>query len=140
MKKVLVTLGFIMIFSVALPVFALTAASSPSVAVTCVSNAVNARENAIDTSITTHSQAITSAYAIRATALQQAYAASTTVQIKSSIKTTWLTFNNSVRIANTAWRTARNSAWSTFRTLVKACKAPVSINDSADSAFEVAGQ
>ncbi len=142
-KKIL---GLTMVASclaLALPAFAATSPSTkPSAAqVACVSNAVNAREQALDSGISTYTQAVSAAYMARASALRAAYSQTpgNSVIVKA-VKAAWSAFNTAMKSARGAWQSIRASAWSAFRTSVNACKAPAVATDSANASSEASGQ
>jgi len=136
-KKILTISGMFLALSlVATP--ALAAATSAQIA--CVGVAVATREAAIDAAVTTHTQAVGAAYSTRAIELAGAYSNTTAKTLQAGVKVAWADFSKSVKSAATAWRTNRNTAWSTFRTAVKACKAPSTVSDSTNSSSEVSGQ
>lgn len=143
MKKTLSILAFATALTFALPALAQTATStSPNTSstISCVASAVNARESALDSGISAQTQAIASAYTTRATALAQAYSLVNPSKIKTAVKVAWSAFNKGVKSTNATWRTTRNNAWAQFKTVVKVCKAPASVIDSANSSSEVIGQ
>lgn len=107
--------------------------------IACVGAAVNARETALDAAIATHSAAVTAAYTARATALSAAYSHTTVGEVRAAVKAAWNAFGSAIRNAQKAWKTARNAAWATFRTSVRACKAPGSIGDGEKVGLEASG-
>jgi hypothetical protein len=145
-KKMVASVG-IMAF-MALPAFAatttgisVTAGSKAStMTVACVGGAVNAREQSIDSALTTYTTAITAAYNARATALASAYGMSTSAGVRASLKTAWSAFSVSMKSTRNSWSSARTTAWAKFRTDAKACKAPATISDSTNASMEASGQ
>ncbi len=132
----------VIIMSVAMPAFAATTTSTVSTAskIACVGAAVQAREQAIDSAINTYTQAIDAAYAARAVALGQAYSKTVANDVKTATKNAWTVFNSSMKSGRKAWQTARDKAWSSYRTSATACKAPSGVGDGANSGSEVSGQ
>lgn len=137
-KKLLSAILSVGVFASALPAMA---ASAPSTAqISCVSNAVNARESTLVGSISTYSQSLNSAYSTRAAALQQAYSqAPGQGVIKKAVKSAWSDFTVAMKSARTSWQSARKSAWATFGSAVKACKAPAVATDAAKAGSEASG-
>ena len=113
--------------------------TSSAAVLACVSAAVDARETSLNAGITTHGQALNTAYTTRAAALHSAYAAGTNDQVKSAIKVAWTAFRSSIMDVNKAWVTSKSSAWTQFRTAVKACKASTTISDGNNSSMEAVG-
>lgn len=108
--------------------------------IACVAAAVSAREAALSAGIQTHGNAVASAYTARATALGEAYRATSTPTIRHSVKKVWDTFNTTVRAARKSWHTARDGAWSQFRTAIKSCKASGDVLDTAHVSSEPRGE
>lgn len=150
-KKVLMVSALVM--TLALPAFAETTSTGTNMpkpnmdiapvmnttAVACVGSAVATRESALGAGFGAYSSVVSGAYGARATALAQAYTATSTTAVRAGIKAAWTAFNTSVRTARKTWTTTREGAWTAFRTAAKACKAPSSVNDSANASSEVAG-
>lgn len=138
------SLGLVLAFSLALPALAQTtstgATATTATKIACVSTAVATREAAIDTAVTAHADAVNTAYKTRAIELAGAYSNTTAKTVQAGVKVAWADFSKSVKSAATKWKSARNSAWSSFRTSAKACKAPAGVSDSANSSAEVSGQ
>ena len=107
--------------------------------IACVRTAITARESAIEAAVSIHAQAIHDAYATRAIELDGAYSNTNVKAVQAGVKVSWADFNKSVKSASAKWKTNRNTAWSTYRTAVKVCKAPSGVSDSANSGFEVSG-
>jgi hypothetical protein len=148
MKKVI---GFSLIalsLIIVIPVFAENAPSATSAVaatsvadkIACVKGAVIAREGAISTAYATYTSAVSAAYSTRTNELTGAYTNSNIKAVQAGVKVSWADFNKSVKSANKAWTTNRNTAWSTFKTAAKACKSPVGVSDSANSISEIKGQ
>ena len=114
---------------------------SPSTAtkIACVGAAVAAREAALGTAVKTHTEAVEAAYTTRAIELSGAYSNTTAKTVQAGVKVSWADFNKSVRTAAATWKESRNSAWSAFRTAVKACKAGGDVTDASNSGSEVSG-
>ncbi len=144
LNKKLVISSAILALSLALPVFAQTpkaASDAVSGAISCVSVAVTARENALFVALGTHVQSVQNAYGVRGTSLAQAYTHVPDVGlVRSDIKAAWSTFRASIKSATKTWQGARNTAWSQFKTAARACKAPASVTDTSNSSSEVSGQ
>ena len=105
----------------------------------CVGAAVDTRESAIDSAMTTFNASTNLAYSARATALHQAYALTTAVSVRAAVKVAWTAFKTSMQTARKTWQSAKMSAWSTFKTAAKACRAPAGVSDSANSSSESTG-
>ena len=109
--------------------------------IACVGAAVNTREQALITGVTTYGQSVNVAYSARAAALAQAYTQTGgNGVIKTATKAAWSTFTASTKSARAGWTTARKAAWSQFVSDAKACKAPASVSDSGNSSSEVSGK
>jgi uncharacterized protein (DUF342 family) len=108
--------------------------------IVCVGKVTNTREQAIIAAMTTYTSAVNSAYSTRASQLQQAYTATTTVAVKIAVKKSWSSYTSAVKTARKNWVKARNTAWSDYKTAIKACKAPASISDKFNSYLEMVGQ
>jgi hypothetical protein len=59
--------------------------------------------------------------------------------VKAAVKTAWTAFTTSMKSARKAWQTARNNAWTTYRTAAVKCKAPTGVGDGAYSSLEATG-
>ncbi len=142
-KKILGSLAIVGMIAVAATTLAQTSSTTPSQTVinkiSCVGTAVNAREQAIDTAMSTYTQGVNAAYGARATALSQAYSQTTMKSVRSAVKAAWSTFNASVKSARKAWQTARNTAWTQYRTTAVQCKAPAGTGDGVNSSLEASG-
>lgn len=114
--------------------------SSNSAVISCVGAAVATRESTLGTAIAAHGQSVQAAYTARAAALAQAYANTSNDKVRIGVKVAWSNFSNSLKSSAKTWRTSQNSAWTLFRTAVKACKAPVTVTDSMNAGSEVSGQ
>src|SRR3989344_218239 len=105
--------------------------------VSCVATAVAAREAALAAAATANAQALTSAYSDRGSALASAYAQTGNDVIRKAVKNAWNKFNAALRLAHRGWKTAQQSAWTQFRTAVKACGAgAASIADSSNASMD----
>jgi hypothetical protein len=109
--------------------------------ISCVASAVSAREDSLNTALTTYTSAIESAYSARSSALVLAYAQSDSNAIRSSVKTAWQQFTSSSQGAKHAWQKSRENAWSTFRNAIKSCgPAASSVADTSNAGSEMSGQ
>jgi hypothetical protein len=108
--------------------------------IACVAAAVATREAALGAAISVHGSAVSAAYTTRATVLAGAYANTTPKAVRAGVKVAWADFTKSIKSANSKWRESRNTAWSTFRSAAKACKAGSDITDSSNSGSETSGQ
>ena len=104
---------------------------------TCVATAINAREAAIGIAMTTYTGALSSAYSTRAAALQSAYQLATSAAIKTAVAAAWTAFNNTFKSARTAWQTARDNTWKTYKAAATACRAPSGTGDDSHSNSEL---
>lgn len=124
-----------------------TTARGPAVArrgsidIACVAAAVAAREAALGTAASGNAEALTSAYSARASALASAYSQTDNEAIKKSVKSSWANFGAALRLAQRGWKNAQKTAWTQFKTALKACgPAASSIADTSNaSADEKAG-
>ena len=109
--------------------------------VACIAAAVAAREAALGIAAGANAEALTSAYSARASALASAYSQTGNEAIKKSVKSSWANFGAALRLAQRGWKNAQKTAWTQFKTVIKACgPAAVSIADTANAgADEKAG-
>jgi hypothetical protein len=115
--------------------------TKPTLDVTCVANAVGARESSIDSAETTFTTAMNTAYTTRATALASAYAQSGNDAIRAAVKSAWKQFTTSARGSRSAWQKAKENAWQTFRTAIKSCgPSATSVADTENAGSEMNGQ
>lgn len=103
----------------------------------CVGAAVAVREKALQTAMGTYTTAMINAYTARGTELASAYALAIASEGNGAVKTSWKTFDASLKKARAEWQGARKAAWGTFTTAAKACKAPVGTSDSANVKSEI---
>ncbi|MGH7175688.1 MAG: hypothetical protein ACREGR_05015, partial [Minisyncoccia bacterium] len=143
LRTILGASAVVVAFAAAAPALAQTTTPSTNIEATtkiaCVGSAVNIREQAIDSAITTYTGALTAAYSARATALQQAYTNTTLAATRVAVRAAWSTFSASAKSGRKSWQTARNTAWNTYRTAAVACRAPVGTGDGAFSLNDVSG-
>lgn len=104
--------------------------------IACVGAAVNIREAALGTGMTTHIQAVSTAYGVRAVALKAAYTATTSKQLNADVKAAWKAFDTSMRTAHNTWKTSKNAAWAAYKTTAVACKAPAGTGDAVHATTE----
>jgi len=97
------------------------ASSTVTVDMACVSQAVAARESALDSALATHTQDINAAYTTRATALASAYAQTGNDSIKKAVRTAWQQFGAAMKLTKRNWQKAKEGAWKSFRDAAKAC-------------------
>ncbi len=143
-KTIGTTVAIVGLLAVAAPSFAQTGAATSTAVTTaskisCVGAAVHTREQSLDAAMTTFTNAESAAYSARAAALQTAYSQSTLTAVKAGVKTAWSTFSASIKSARKAWQTARNNAWTTYRTAAVACKAPAGTGDGVNTGSDVSG-
>lgn len=113
-----------------------TASPKPTVDVSCVKRAVDSRESKLGTAFSAFSSSITSAYSTRRSALSTAYDVTDKKARREAIRKAFSVFKDSAKKARNDFRSTRESAWKTFETERKACKAQdegTSENKSADS-------
>ena len=102
-----------------------TATNTPKATfdVTCVQNAIEKRDTAISASVDVFATSVKSALTTRKDALKGAWAITKAQDRRTARKAAWAAYNKSAKDAHTALKTTRNSAWSTYKTDLKACKA-----------------
>lgn len=112
-----------------------------SIDIACIAAAVAAREAALGTAASGNAQALTSAYSARASALASAYTQTGNEAIKKAVKSSWANFGAALRLAQRSWKGAQKTAWTQFKTAIKACgPAASSVADTSNaSADEKAG-
>lgn len=108
--------------------------------VACVAAAVSSRERSLDIAVSANTSAIQSAYSVRASALATAYTKTTVADIRKGVKDAWTQFNTSIKTAGKNWRMAQNSAWSSYKGAVRACKDTSGVSDGDNSQREVKGE
>ncbi len=116
-----------------------TTSSTMTTKIQCVGAAVATREASIDSAMTAFTGSSNSAYSARATALAQSYTLTTAVAVRASVKDAWTIFTSSMKTARKSWQTARNSAWTQYRTSAVACKAPTGVGDGVHASSEASG-
>ena len=121
------------------PGSATTTPPSATAKIACVGAAVNAREAAIDSAMTTYTGALNAAYGARAAALKTAYTLTTLKDVRAAVKVAWSDFSKAMRSAQGAWKTSRMGAWTAYRQAAVACKAPSGTGDGANSVSEASG-
>lgn len=104
---------------------AITATNTPKATfdVACVQNAIEKRDTAISIGVDVFATSVKSALTTRKDALKAAWAITKSQDRRIARKAAWAAYNKSAKDAHTALKTARNSAWSTYKTDIKACKA-----------------
>lgn len=111
-----------------------------SVDIQCVAAAVAAREAVISAGAGTFGNSVANAYSARGAALANAYSQTGgNGVIRDAVKKAWEDFKASVRSARKSWQTARDAAWSQFRSAVKGCKAASDVVDSGNATSEPSG-
>ena len=93
-----------------------------TVDVTCMQNAVEKRDTAIMAGVDAYSAAVKTALMTRKDALKAAWALTDKTQRNAALKTAWTAFEGTWKKASAAMKTARNGAWTAFKTDSKACK------------------
>ena len=136
--KILVSGLVFGMLAMVLPMFAQGAATSATT-INCIKSAVVVRETALGLAVADYTRSVGIAYSDRAVALQSAYSQTGDQAIKSAIKSSWTNFNTFLKSVKNKWSMAKNSAWSTYRSSIKTCKAPVGISDSSNSYSELVG-
>jgi len=105
--------------------------------VACVAAAVAAREQALGTGISAYTQSINDAYSARASALAAAYTQTGTDAIKKAVKSAWTNFGAALKLGRRTWASAQGSAWSQFRTALKACGgSSTAISDASNASVD----
>ena len=109
--------------------------------IACVAAAIAAREAALSAGAQTHGNAVTSAYTTRAGALANAYTQTGgNSVIRDAVKKAWGSFRSSIQTARKNWQSARDAAWAQFRSVIKNCKAPTEVLDTANTTSEAKGE
>ncbi len=97
----------------------------------CVGDASIARENSLTAPKKTYDDAVQAAYKTRLDAITSLYGSAKTMkEVKDGNKAIWKAFNDKVKAAATAWRTAHVKAWTAYNAAVKVCKSPPDFVDS----------
>lgn len=105
--------------------------------ITCIKDAVAARETSLGAGWTEFSTEVSQAYTARAAALATAYSNDTHQEIKTAVKNAWTAFKNSVKSARADWKQERKEVWAEFKADKKECGAPKTIDDSANQGADV---
>ncbi len=106
----------------------------------CVGSAVATREASLDAAEINLTSALNSAYSTRASALASAYALTTGSDVvRAAVKVAWKAFSSSTQSARKSWNSARMTSWQAFTAAARACKAPSSMLDTANSSLETSG-
>ena len=92
-----------------------------TVQLSCVSTAVEVRENAIIAAHDAFAVSIKSALTVRRDALKAAWNIADKATRETARKSAWTTFRTSSQAAHTAMRAARVAAWTTFNTSATVC-------------------
>lgn len=106
--------------------------------IACVKTAIATREASLAGAVSTHNASISAAYATRANELAGAYSNTTTKAVQNGVRTSWADFNKTLKAANKTWRTNRDTVWTTYKTALKACKAPSQVSDHTNASGELA--
>lgn len=138
MKKFLASgVAGILSLSFAMPAFAAPVKpeikKAATVDVACMQAAIEKRDTAIVTSLTSFTSALTASLQTRKDALKAAWALTDATQRNNAIKAAWAAFNGTWKKGREALNTGKKTAWKTFRTDAKTCKQP-----EADSSGEQA--
>jgi hypothetical protein len=89
----------------------------------CMQNAFEKEETSIISAQVALNTATINALTVRKDEVKAALAKPTLDEKKTALKAAYTKYNDVVRVAHKAMQTARTSAWTTFGTDVKACKA-----------------
>lgn len=100
--------------------FSAHAASAP-VNLTCMQQAVSARDTAVLSAFSTYTQTVMTSFQQRLVGLQSAWAIQDEGNRQNTIKTTWVTYKNSLKTAQTVLKDKRKDAWKVFRDARKSC-------------------
>ncbi len=92
-------------------------------ALACAGVAVDKRETSIQAAFSTFAASIQSALTTRQAGLKAAWAIESSTDRRSAIKDVWTVYTKVSKATHEALRIARNTAYSTFRADMKACKA-----------------
>lgn len=127
-KTILATIALLLTFAVALPVFAhgdtaTETKTKKNVNLSCMQTAVTVRETALLTAFGAFHDDIEEGLEARKTALITAWGLSSGAERTKAIRTAWKTWKTDQKDAHKAFKSARKSAWDTFKSTVKTtCK------------------
>ncbi len=121
-KTILGLVSGMLVFAFALPALAANTFSAADLA--CVQTAVDARETTIGTAFNTYSTAMASALSARKAALHTAWGMTDNTARRTARNAAWSTFKTASKAAHRALKASRHSAWATFRTASAACHVP----------------
>ena len=88
----------------------------------CAAAAVDKRDAAVAAALDTRYNAHKAALTARTAALKAGWVLTDLKSIRAALKTAWQTYNQAVKDANSAFRTARQAAWKQFAADVRACQ------------------
>ncbi len=114
-----------------------TAAGTPkhtSMDLPCVQTAIDTREGAIGDAFTAFASAEAAALSARKGALHDAWGLTTSGARRTAREKAWSDYKTANKAAYSALRTAKKAAWSTFATASATCKAPVVESASLEGA------
>ena len=113
-----------------------TKVAKPTVDLTCMTTAVDKREDAIASENTTFASAWSAAYSARKSALDNAWTLTDAKARRIAIKSAWTAYAGSVKSARKTWNTDRSATWTAFKTDAKACHASASDMEAGASVVE----
>ena len=92
------------------------------VVVSCVRNALDKRESAVISALTTYQTSGLYILTARKTALINAWNEPTKSKITTAVSAAWKTYRSSMSALKSTLHTARDTAWSLYKTEIKSCK------------------
>ena len=128
--------------SIAAPALAQTSTTTPmtsakkTINVACIQNAVETRDSAIISAVSTHATAQTSALSARKSALKTAWAITDQKARRDALRNAWKAFSAASQSARKMFRDAQHAAWKKFNTDRKACGTQGMSDDAGDEGHD----
>lgn len=133
-KHVLISAAILASFLIAgVPVLAKTKTTNPA-KLSCIQTAVSKREASLITGYQALTTSIVGALNQRKTELNTAWGNTSVAERRVAIKNAWKMFGDNDKAAHVTWRTAKASAWATFKAESKACGASAALDTTTSAA------
>ena len=104
--------------------------------VSCIQNAIEARDTSISSAVGASATAVQTALSTRKTALKAAWAITVRKNRRAAINAAWSAYNKSAKSARATLSSARKSAWATFNASAKTCKSVSASDDPVGSSAQ----
>ncbi len=107
-----------------------TTTTKKTLNVACIQDAVDKRDTAIASAVTTFSTTVTNGLNTRKDALKAAWALTDTKARRAALNAAWTAWRTTARQARHTLNTARTSAWTQFRTDRRNCGSSAATGDT----------